>query len=401
MKILVAAPRPLFPVETGLELRVYNLLKPLCSKHEISLVCFAPADGPSGINAELKTHFKRIELVQPDVRGRSRSGPLGRIREWFSPSDVPLGDLSASLNMKEKVRTLAESGQFDLALIASPFMVNYFLAINNLAIVFDAIDDTSLLFRRDIGLAGSFPAKARAIKDWLIIGKVERKFYGRFKEIVLSSPIDAQIMKKLCPKSTITVIGNGVDAAYFDSNYSEPERPTLIFSGVMNYGPNILAAKYFCNSIFPLILKRIPEANLLIVGRNPAEEVMALGKNQRGVEITGEVADIRPYIGRANIYVCPLISGAGIKNKILEAWASSRAVVATSLSCEGIDVTPEDDVLVADEPVAFAEAVIKLLGDSRLRRDLAAKGRNKALRLYNWELKAMELEKVFWRAADK
>ena len=400
MKMLVAAPRPLYPAKTGLEIRVYYLLKPLCSKHDISLVCFSPSVDSYAIDPELKKHFTKIELVKPDTQGRKRSGLAGRVFEWFAPSEVPLGDIGASLNMRDKIRTLVDSGGYDLALIASPFMVNYFLGIDSLPIVFDAIDDTTLLFWRDIGLAKNILAKGRAFKDWLIIRQVEKKFYSRFKEIVISSPIDAEAMSKFCPRSTISVVPHGVDSAYFESHYPESEEPTLIFSGVMNYGPNVLAALYFCDSIFPLIIKEFPRVKLLIVGRNPTAELKALEKNHPGIEVTGEVDDIRPYLGRANVYVCPLVSGAGLKFKVLEAWASNRAVVATSLSCDGIEVAPNEDILVADEPGQFAEAVIRFLRNPDLRRAMAAKGRAKVVRLYDWASKADQLEKVLLRAAD-
>jgi len=396
---LAVSPNSLLPIETGLELRIYNLLKPLCSVHQISLICFAPPKGVSKeISRSLNALFSRVEFVALDYAKGKTGHWFNTVHKWFSPSEVSLGNVYDSNNMKEAIQSILQRDDYDLVFVASPYMANYLLNVTCVPVVFDTIDDPSLLYYREIRQKRNVIGKVRAIKDWLVTRQVEKKFYGRFEEIVISSPVDARITSSLCTKSNITVIPNGVDSQYFSPHYSGPSEPILIFTGVMGYPPNIMAMIYFCKSIFPLITREIPEAKLLIVGRYPSREILRLEETITGVKVTGKVEDVRPYMSQSKIYVCPLISGAGIKNKILEAWASGKPIVATSLSCQGIEVSPGENVLIADDARSFADTVVNLLQDENLASKLAIKGREKVLKYYNWESKAKVLEEVFQRA---
>jgi glycosyltransferase involved in cell wall biosynthesis len=139
----------------------------------------------------------------------------------------------------------------------------------------------------------------------------------------------------------------------------------------------------------------------LIVGRNPTPEVKHLEKSVPGVTVTGFVDDIREYFDKSLIYVAPIKSGAGIKNKILEAWAMEKPVVATSMGCDGIDVSPGQDVLVADGADQFARSVIDLLEDENLRRKLAANARKKVVDRYSWESQAEKFNRIYERVLQE
>ncbi|MEA2030940.1 MAG: glycosyltransferase [candidate division Zixibacteria bacterium] len=399
MKILTLSPIPLYPIRSGLELRIYNMLRPLCDRHEISLLSFAPDVDLSTEELEhLNDLFDIVHIVKPEKTVSDKLPLVKRIYSWFSPSSVTFGSVGHSEKMQDYLNRLLEENSYDLIFVASAFVLNYVLNCQTIPIVFDAIDDTSLLFRREIKHQSSLVGKLRAIKDWLIVRRAEKKLYSKFNEIVLTSPVDAAIMHSLCPRSNITVIPIGVNANSYNGNSKITEKPTMIFTGVMNYEPNVKAMTFFCHSILPLIEKQIPKIELSIVGRNPSEELIALGKSSDRITVTGEVDDLKPYFGSAWVYICPLITGAGIKIKVLEAWLAEIPIVATSLSCEGIDVSPDEDILVADTPVQFAKAVIKLLRDREYAAKLARAGRKKAIEQYDCESKAQALEQLFERA---
>jgi glycosyltransferase involved in cell wall biosynthesis len=154
---------------------------------------------------------------------------------------------------------------------------------------------------------------------------------------------------------------------------------------------------FFSRRVLPLIRQQVPEASLQIVGRQPSKAIKALDDDRQGIEVTGPVEDIREYFDNAMIYVCSLRSGSGIKNKILEAWAMRTPVVATSLSCEGIDVTPGEDIIIADSPAEIASAVIRLIGDENERRRLTDNARRKVEADYSWERRARQVEEIFER----
>ncbi len=389
----------MLPIYGGMELRVYNLLRPLCSRHEISLLCFASEKNQAEEPIEnLKLLFHKVRLVPLEKADREKTTWHERFKEWVSPPPDLLGRLSTSTSMKNAVESVLKTDEFDLIHVACANMISFFSEAAHLPLIFDSIDDPSLYYLRAIKEKTRVLEKVRSLKDWLVMRKFEKKYFSKFREIVVSSPLDAEIIRSFCPHSNVTVIPNGVDAQYFKPPSSDPTEPRLIFSGVMDYSQNILAMTFFCKSIFPLIRTKIPETRLLIVGRNPADEILDLEKRIPGIEVTGTVEDIRPYLAQSQVYVCPLKSGAGIKNKILEAWAAGLPIVATSLSCEGIEVSPGEDILVADDIQGFVKAVVRLLEDESLRKKLAEKGRKKVVERYDWESKAEMLERVHLRA---
>ncbi|MCK4245210.1 MAG: glycosyltransferase, partial [Candidatus Omnitrophica bacterium] len=391
--------KPLLPIESGMELRVYNLLRPLCFKHEISLLCFAPEEDQTKDPIEnLRTLFHKVELVPREKTKRQKPGLLRRVGGWIWPPADFLGGLGASINMKNAIQSFIKTNDVDLVHIAGPNMISYFLKTTHIPIVFDSIDDPSLYFFRSIKQDKRLLEKAKRLKDWLVSRNFEKRYYRKFKEIIVSSSIDGKIINSFCPQSNVTVIPNGTDCHYLRPVSSEPEEPILVFSGVMDYEPNILAMTFFCKSIFPLIKREIPNSQLVIVGKNPTHEIVSLEKEMSGIKVTGFVNDLRPYFARSKVYVCPLKSGAGIKNKILEAWAAGLPIAATSLGCAGVEISPGEDILIADDIHSFAKAVVRLLQDENLRKRLVQKGRKKVVEKYDWESKAEMLEKVYFRA---
>lgn len=402
MNILVLSPVPLYPCLSGLELRVFDLVKPLCERHNVSVLSFRTDNEPTDEQRKyLDQLFGFVETVaRASGAGGVRPTAFSRLKEWFAPTEITWGTGPSCPLMRERLNSIIENGDFDLVFAVSAMVLNYVLDEQRLPVVFDAIDDPSLLYRRDIGNQKHPVGRLRAIKDWLVVRKVEKRLISRFKEIVITSEIDASVMRSLCPRSQITVIANGVDPDKFERNYARDPRPTLVFTGVMDYGPNVDGIVYFCGEILPRIAERVVDVQLLVVGRNPDPAVTSLAEKSDRVTVTGTVDDLSPYLGRAWVYVCPLISGAGIKNKILEAWSAGTPVVATSMSCEGIDVAPQVDILQADTPEQFADDVVRLISDRPLAERLVDAGRKKILSQYDWGSKAASLEEVFVRAVE-
>ncbi len=186
----------------------------------------------------------------------------------------------------------------------------------------------------------------------------------------------------MAPVARIAVLPNGVDLDYFQP-LPDPGRPVLIFWGHLRYPPNADGIIWFCQEIFPIVREILPDAELLVVGKEPTPDVASLTRVP-GVKVVGYVPDLRPYLSQASVAVVPLRFGTGIRNKILEAFAVSRAVVSTSVGCEGLDVKPGVHLEVADEPRAFAAAVVDLLRSPARRAYLATNGRRIVEQAYNW-----------------
>jgi hypothetical protein len=290
-------------------------------------------------------------------------------------------------------KELAGPPRADLIYVDCLMPAQYAKRFRGTPIVADIHDSLTLLQRRLVRGEPRLWAKLKLYLAQRGIEKLERSLHDFCSLVITNSSVDAAVIKELSPKGETLTITNGVDVEYFTSRTEVPEvAERLVFTGVMGYPPNEDAALYFAKEIFPRVKARFPAAEFWVVGANPSAAVLTLSARQPGIHVTGEVDDIRPHVLKAGIFVCPLRYGAGIKNKLLAAMAMGKAIVATSLSLEGLDVRPEEDVLVADTAEDFSSQIRRLLSDRALARSLGLKGRELVRRRYSWTARGQELE---------
>ena len=221
--------------------------------------------------------------------------------------------------------------------------------------------------------------------------------FSGFDRVVVLAEADANALRSLQPDLPMRVIPNGVDVTYYSPSGQDPNYPTLTFVGNYEYAPNVDAALRLAKRIFPYVQHRVPSARLLLVGRNPPESMRALANNT--IQVTGSVADVRPYLDRTLIFVSALRFGAGLKNKLLEAMAMQKAIVATPLSCDGIAVVHEQHVLVADTSDDIARAVVRLVKDGELRQRLGLAARELVEKQYTWHGVGAQYEALYREVA--
>jgi glycosyltransferase involved in cell wall biosynthesis len=205
-------------------------------------------------------------------------------------------------------------------------------------------------------------------------------------------------MNRLYPgaaRRPIHVVQTGVDTSYFAPPSTAPSRAHLVFTGSMDWLPNEDGMLHFVRDILPLIRAEEPEATLSIVGRAPTPAVAALAGER--IEVTGRVDDVRPHIARGAVYVVPLRIGGGTRLKIFEAMAVGRAVVSTTVGAEGLPVHPDRDIVLADEPAAFAREVVRLIRDGDRRRAIEDAARALVVQHYDWSAVAHQLEDALAR----
>jgi glycosyltransferase involved in cell wall biosynthesis len=191
-----------------------------------------------------------------------------------------------------------------------------------------------------------------------------------------------------------------VDSEQFAPNRQvEPETGHIVFTGAMGWAANVTAARSLALEVLPRVRARRPDAHLSLVGRDPPPAVVALERLD-GVHVTGEVPDVRPWLWRAQVYACPMTSGTGIKNKLLEALACGSACVATPLSCQGTELRHERELLIAADRDATAAAIVRLLADGTLRARLAHAGRAYVVERHSWASVARAFERVYREARE-
>jgi glycosyltransferase involved in cell wall biosynthesis len=381
MKILLLVDRLPYPIKEGQDLRLFNLFREISYRHEVSLVSF----GNSPYAPALTEVFRTIDTVP---RGNYRlTSDWNRIFDSFLRGNgIPIVPAMVKL-----IRETIEKARPNIILAGGWNMVTYASTIQGVPVVADVIDERVLTNLRALRYAKGPRGVVIAVRDVVNSFRWSRHYLPRVRCCIFSSQLDARWARRVVPNLRVSVVENGVDHEFFHPIESE-DSSSVIFEGNQWYPPNVDAVHYFHSAIYPRILSRFPRCRFYIVGRRPAPSVQALaGEN---VIVTGRVEDIRPSFGKASVFVCPMRMGAGIKNKILQAWAMAMPVVATPAAMGGLAAVPDHNIIVAKDPTRFADAVCELLSDGQRRRELGEKARETILAHHNWPQKAAVLESI-------
>lgn len=399
-KILIVSLRYPYPPLDGRRVRDFNLFKHLTSGYHFDLLSFGTPEllhqheslkktlGPCFCDVELVPHETLMRLPH-----RSFLSKLWNIYFPFYSSYYP----NFSHVMAQRIREKVATGNYDLVYFCG-FAMFLHASVEPIQIplIVDICDSISLLKQSYFDKEKTIIKKMRSYAEYLWAKRYEQVHCSRVRNIITISPVDALNLRRHCPDSKLWVLPNGVDTSYFQSqNPPEQTNNTLLFTGVMDYPPNNEAMLYFIEEVFPRVKEKIPAVTLTVAGRNPAPELTSLADLTPGVSVTGFVDDIRPYFDASSLYVSPLISGAGMKNKILEAWSMSKPVVATPVSCSGLEVRDNENILIADSPHKFAERIIGLLSDRSLMLQIGRNGRQTAEQSYSWASRASTLADIF------
>lgn len=396
MRILVICDRyPGLPLD-GLTLRIHHYAKYLSAHHELDLVCLGD---DTETNQEVETFFRHVWRFPRPVRSKP-TGRLSKLAGGLDPGTLYPHSPDVMAHLVESA-----SGHYDLIWDAGCNMLSSLKSIRRtVPLLADQVDDSFLRLQREFMLASTLYAKLWTLKQFFLTWLFSYQHLRTAGAVLFVSQTDADSFKRLMPFANTTVIENGVDEAYFrPSNQSLPApdltAPEIVFEGSMFFAPNIDAARYFVQRIFPLIRKEIPLAHFTIVGRDPTDAVKALAGD--GVEVTGSVPDVRPYLQRAGVFVCPMRSGAGIKNKILQAWAMGKAIVSTTEGAGSMRTQGGHNILIRNSPQDFADAVVDLLRNPIKAAQLGEAGRNTIESHYTWAVKARELEALMEQIVQK
>jgi glycosyltransferase involved in cell wall biosynthesis len=231
--------------------------------------------------------------------------------------------------------------------------------------------------------------------------RLERELCHQFDVNLTVSELDSGTLRVSDPHAHCHVVENGTDTEYFHPSDGPPEPNTLIFAGGLNWYPNVSGIRFFARQIWPLLKQKCPGIRLYLAGRSPVAEIVRLAKSDPTIELIADPPDIRPWVWKAAVYVCPIIDGGGTRLKILDALAMGKAVVSTSVGGEGLQVKHGEDILVADSPKDFASHVLHLLEHETSRKQLGARGRALVERLYSWEVIGRHLEDGHSCALDR
>jgi glycosyltransferase involved in cell wall biosynthesis len=276
--------------------------------------------------------------------------------------------------------------------------------VNGLPIVFDSVDSITLLFERAGRLGPTRRSRLMARLDLARTRRYESCLLEHFPRVLITSEQDKQALVRLSTSKDadrrFVVLTNGVDLEYFSPHDTPRNEATFVFTGKMSYHANVAASLDLISQVMPHVWARRPDVRLVIAGKDPGAELMALTADRR-ITITGTVPDLRPYLARATVAVVPMRYGVGIQNKVLEAMAMATPVVSTPQATAALQVQPGRDLLIADTDQAIADSLLALLDDEILRQQIGQSGRLYVETYHDWDTTARKLEGVYREAMDE
>lgn len=389
MNILYLAHRIPYPPNKGEKIRAFHQIQQLARNHKVHLCSFVddPSDLPHG--ETLGAYCASVNLV---YRSNSLTPLLATVALLKrQPLSVAL---FARKSFKRKVLQTLAAERFDCIVVSSSSMAQYASVVSTVPKVIDLIDVDSEKWRL-YAQHHAFPLSSVYELEAKRLARYEEDITRAFDHCILISEEERRLLQERVKDRPISVISNGVDLEYFsptESTTPQVTPPTIVFTGVMDYFPNVDAVQYFCREIFPLVRKGAPQAQFYIVGRSPTRQVRALA-TLPNVIVTGTVPDVRPYLARATVTVAPFRLARGVQNKVLEAMAMGLPVIGTSQAFEGIAATERDGIRIADSPDKFAQEVIGLLrGDSALLQQCAVQARRYVEVHHRWRTQGKKLE---------
>jgi sugar transferase (PEP-CTERM/EpsH1 system associated) len=392
VRILFLAQRVPFPPNRGDKIATYHYVRHLARRHEVAVACLA--DGRADLEnvAELKDLVRSVDaVVCSPIRRRVRAlAALAGAR----PLTVAYFD-EPELHARVRARLAAE--RFDVALAYGSGVAQYVEPFADLPRVIQFSDLDSLKWDQ-------YADASRPPRRWVYRTEArrllayERHLAASFSRSLVCSEREREGFRRLVPGVPVDVVENGVDVERFRPTAGDRDPHHLVFTGVMNYLPNVDGATWFCREVFPRVRDEIPEATFTICGSAPTPEVVALGRLP-GVTVTGAVPDVVPYLARASVAVVPVRIARGVQNKLLEAMAAGLPTVTTTAAAAGVDAVDGRDLFVADDPAAFSAAVVRLLRDRRLRDQVGRAARAAVEAGYRWESALDRLEDILAAAA--
>ncbi len=399
MRIFMLTPYLPYPLVSGGQVRTYNLLKHLSRQHEVTLFALIKNDDEREHIDELRKYCQHIRVFQ---RTSNPWHPRNILMAGVSPYPFVV-TRNMVLSLKKAIAEELAARQYDRIHVETFYMMpNIPRTTVPVILVEQTIEYLGYeSFAKTI--TRRFPiAKPLLALDIAKIKYWERHYWRSCNALITVSEDDKHFIQRTEPKiQTIDVVSNGVDMDYFSRVKKRLEKsPVILFVGTFNWLPNVEAVEFLADQVWPILRNKFPEARLRIVGSSPTKKIQAYARQDKNIEVTGRVPDVREEYARANVLVAPVFSGKGTRYKVLEAMATRTPVVGTGIAMEGIGATDGREFLRADTAEEIADETGRLLADPQLQNQLADAGQKFVAKHFSWDHIAEKLLHVYERTAQ-
>ena len=407
MRVLMLTQVLPYPLDSGPKFKTYHVLKYLAERHEVTLVSFVREDD----DLRALTHLQSLcHAVYTAPMRRSRLQDAGFMLASLAtnrPFLMLRDERPAMRAILRQIAGLQSDHQwppnhtvngvagFDVVYADQLNMATYALGVPARRRVLDEHNILWALCRRICATLPQGPKRWALEREWRLLRRYEREMTHRFDFILTVSDEDKAALAEVADgPARIEVLPIAIDPGEGPLP-RDPTEPHILHLGTMFWPPNADGVLWFAREVYPRIRARLPQVRFSVVGADPPPEVRALSAADASIIVTGYVAEAQPIIQKSSVLVVPLRAGGGMRVKILNALAQGLPVVTTTIGCEGIAVVPGRDLLVADTPEAFAQAVLRILTDDGLARALAANGRRLVEQKYDYRVVCQKLEAIY------
>ena len=397
-RLLFIAHKVPYPPDKGERLRAFHEIRALAGHFRITLAALAHSRADREAAGAMRQWCEKVLVA----------GAGGRLGLIHGAAALLTGKSATegffrSRRLRRLLAAEATREPFDLVMACCSSMLPYAAGVPAPARVMDLVDVDSAKWL-------SYAASARGPKRWLYrtearrVARLERRAVHTCRAVLLVSEDEVRALQADSPPGVVMALPNGVDMDYFSpARVPQPvlpgrAAPSVAFTGTMDYRPNVEAVCWFVREVWPQLRRRAPELTFLVVGRDPVRRVRRLAASP-GVTVTGSVPDVRPYLAAATVVVAPLHIARGIQNKVLEAMAMGRAVVASSAALEGIEASCGQEVLRADSPEQWTRQIRLLLAEPEQRRRIELAARRAVEDRYSWPARMAPLVSLCLRLA--
>jgi sugar transferase (PEP-CTERM/EpsH1 system associated) len=404
IKILILTPQFPYPPHQGTILRNFNLITGLAQRHQVHLLSFGDPGGRT--DTPVHAACQSVQVVAPPQRSMGQ-----RLKALFLSRLPDMALRLPSAHFQAALDATLQREAPDVVEVEGIELAQYLFQVaegrgdrKQPLLVFDDHNAEYVLqqraFETDVRQPKRWIGAAYSFVQWMRLRRYERLACRTADRVVAVSDADAGVLKGLVPGLEPAVVPNGVDMDFYTAPVPPleaqraPDAGDLVFTAKMDFRPNVDAVLWFAQEVLPWIRHQSPETRFWVVGKDPHPRLAPLAGDP-AVVLTGWVDDVRPYIAGAGVYVIPLRIGGGTRLKVLEAMAMKKAIVSTAVGCEGFDLVPDQELLIADKPADFAAAVLALLRDPERRERMGRAARRFAGSRYDWRMIVPRLERAY------
>lgn len=377
------------PPKAGVLLRSHYLVKELSKHHEVDLIAFTQKGLLAPYYPTVEQGVEESKKILGEMCGRiqffdcpvdkSKSSKIWcALYSLVSRHPYNINWLKSS-EFGECIESWHKEHKYDLIHFDTISLAPYAAPVADTALALDHHNVESHMLLRRASLENNWLKKIYFWQEGKRLESLEKQYCPQFQTNITCSDLDTERFQNFIPSASFKTIPNGVDTQFFKPGSTPPAKAKLIFIGTLDWYPNTRAVQYLAHKVWPLLRNKHPDMVVDIIGSKPPADLVALSEQDDRFNVHGFVDDLTPYLDNATVYVCPIDDGGGTKLKLLDAFSAGKAVVAHPVACEGLYVTDEKNVLLADTPEKYVDAIDRLILNPELRQTIETNARQHAV----------------------